>query len=183
MILDALTLDDCLEVVKWRNEDISGLRTPYFLGEEMQIDFYNKVICNRESPHKYIAIREEEDKVLLPVNGTTKDNILIGMGGLTDIDWINRQAEISLIIAPFARGKGLGKEAAVMVIEWGFKTLNLDYIYGECYNTNETGLQFWHDLINEYGGWESNLPCVKYWKGQYWDGMYFKFRREDFVKV
>ena len=46
MRLTALTLEDCEQVRKWRNEDISAYRTPYLLGDIMQADFYKNVVSS-----------------------------------------------------------------------------------------------------------------------------------------
>lgn len=168
MRLDALTLEDTLEVLEWRNDERQFLRTPYFITEDMQVDFYNKVVCERSSQHRYFAIVEY---LCDSVYEDDDDRILIGMGGLTNIDPINSHAEISLILEPGHRGKGLGLEAAKMIVAEGKGNMGLRTIWGEVYHCGNVA--FWERVVAEYKGYKTKLPNRKLWKGHYYDSMWF----------
>ena len=60
MILDALTREDVQKVREWRNADLTPWRTTYLLTAGMQEDFYRKYVDSRNSPHRYLAIKDED---------------------------------------------------------------------------------------------------------------------------
>lgn len=165
MYLTSLTKEQCEQVRIWRNDDISMLRTPFFLTKEMQETFYNNVICNRNSEHRYYAI----------VTDDRKD--FIGMGGLTNISLENRSAEISLIINPEYRLKGYGIKSVILLLEEGFKRINLDNIYGECYTCSQA-LRFWEKVILRLDAFKTVLPKRKYYDGKYFNALYFNFEKD-----
>lgn len=66
----------------------------------------------------------------------------VGVGGLTDIDHINSRAEFSLYIAPEHQQKGYGKIALKRLVEHGFNVLNLNSIWGECFDGNPAARMF-----------------------------------------
>jgi RimJ/RimL family protein N-acetyltransferase len=187
MKLDTLTLDQCQQVRIWRNACLETLRTPYPLTGEQQEEFYRTRVCAREGPHRYWAIRGECN----PVDGPERHiaGVLVGMGGLTYIQWENRIAEISLILDPAQRGKGLGEQAVDLLLEQAFDRLGLKTVYGECYVCNESGIKFWLAVTNYYemGGsgetYFSYLPNRKFWAGKFWKGLYFSIDADDWRKV
>ena len=144
-------------VREWRNEDLSFLRTPYRLTTDMQQDFYDEVVCNRDSKHRYFAI----------VDG----GLFIGMGGLTNIDYVNGNAEVSLIINPKDRHMGYGKRAFALLHEEAIFNLRLDNVWGVVYNTGN--VEFWHSVIDDYEGYRVKLPRRKFYNGEYYDAMWF----------
>ncbi len=68
------------------------------------------------------------------VTGAYKN--LVGVAGLTSIDWPNRRSEFSLYINPEQHRKGYGKQALSMLLDHGFKNLGLHQIYGETFAGN-----------------------------------------------
>jgi RimJ/RimL family protein N-acetyltransferase len=97
--------------------------------------------------------------------------MLIGMGGLTNIDYINSHAEISLILEPGHRGKGLGMESVKMLVAEGKGNIGLKTIWGEVYNCGNVA--FWQKVVQEFGGYATKLPNRKLWQGHYYDSMWF----------
>lgn len=170
MRLDVLTLKQCEQVRLWRNLCPETLRTPYPLTKEQQEEFYQMRVCNSDSPHRYWAIVEPDD------------GDFIGMGGLTYISWPNRIAEISLILDPIQRGKGLGEQAVDLLLEQGFDRMGLKSIYGECYLTHD-GWNFWAKIIDKYQAYATKLPNRKFHQGRFFDSMYFSIDAEDWRKV
>jgi RimJ/RimL family protein N-acetyltransferase len=182
IILDALTEEDVERVRVWRNASLEALRTPYMLTKAMQGEFY-RGLNDRASRMRFWAIREawkikesydEETGIHTTTSGLP---LLIGMGGFTDIQWENRNAEISLIIDPELRGKGYGEEAVDMLLKMAFNYLNLHCVYAEVYKCNETGLNFWNKIAKS-GKWKAHntdLIHRKYWNGKYWDSVMYTF--------
>jgi RimJ/RimL family protein N-acetyltransferase len=172
MYLTALTENQCERVRQWRNQDISMYRTPFYLTTEMQSDFYNNVVCNRNSEHRYYAVFIECDGSL-SIKG---DFVFIGMIGLINISLENRNAEISIVLDPELRGKGYGKKALQLLLDEGFNKINLDNIYGECYECNPA-IGFWQKMIEDYNCRMSHLFSRKFYNGIYYDSIYFNFNR------
>lgn len=161
MILDVLSKNDCEQVRIWRNHCLETLRTPYPLTKEQQEKFYEDVICNPKSNHRYWAIYSD---------------VLIGMGGLTYIEFENRQAEISLIINPALQKQGYGKEAVRLLLDQAFNYLNLDLVYGEVYMCNPA-VAFWKKLLKP--GQCRDLRKGKYWNGARRYTMYFDITKDE----
>ena len=160
MILKELTREDCEHAREWRNQCLETLRTPYALTEEMQSEFYDNVICDRNSPHRYWGVHDKND-------------VLIGLGGITYIQWENSIGEISLILDPEKRGNGLGTSAVDELLKKAFKQIGLKTVFGECYTCNKAGVEFWIKIRDKYKGTSVMLPNRKLWDGRHYSGMYF----------
>jgi RimJ/RimL family protein N-acetyltransferase len=166
-------MEDCEQVRLWRNEALYALRTPYQLTQEQQADFYRNVVCDRNARARYWAVR----------NGAGERHAmgeaahpLIGMVGLENIEWENRRAEISIMLDPAYRGKGYGETALELLLEQGFKHLNLDHIWGECYGSNPA-MRFWTRMADKHNGKTAIITDTKYWDGTYYPSYHFTFAR------
>lgn len=127
MILRHLTLEECEAARQWRNatDVLPMLRTGYKTEAE-QAAFYRDVVNNPESDHRYYALE--------------RDGQFVGMGGLTYLRRTPGEAEISLILGPDFRGKGLG-HASVEALLMEAQRLGLTAVVGECLPTGNLG--FW----------------------------------------
>jgi RimJ/RimL family protein N-acetyltransferase len=131
----------------------------------MQEDFYYKSICNRDSKDRFWSVMDGND-----------DSCFIGMVGLIGISLENRSAEISIIIDPELRGKGKGKQAVDLLLNEGFNRLNLDNIFGECYECSPS-LNFWITYCHLTKTEIYSLPKRKFIDKKYHDSIYFNFVR------
>lgn len=165
MKLETPTKEDCEIVRQWRNQDISGLRTPYFLTKEQQENFYKDVINERSSRDRYWSIYDEDK--------------FIGFGGITNIQWENSIGEISLIINPKYRDNGFGKESVELILDEAFNRMNLKTVFGECYMIDDKW-KFWKSVLRT--PYVMNLPNRKYWNGKYYDSFYFSVDRNIYAK-
>jgi len=129
----------------------------------MQADFYRGL--TRESPHRYWSIHDAQCK-------------LLAFGGLTNIQWENRIAEISLIIDPKKVREGIGTESVRLLRAEGFGRMNLKTIFGEVYKCNPAW-EFWAGLTTRFAGAVTTLWNRKFWEGKYWDSLYFSWDREE----
>ena len=168
MILDALAASDCETVRHWRNADRMGLRTPYMLSQQMQADFYQRVVSDRRSPHRYYAVRDD--------NG-----IMVAMVGLTDIEWENGHAEISLIVDPAQTGHGIGAASVRLILEEAFHRMRLVTVFGEVYDHNPARA-FWSKLLKLHSKptHSVKLPRRKFWDGQLHGSILFWFTTEAY---
>ncbi len=57
------------------------------------------------------------------------NGIVVGICGLHEIDWGNKEAEIRIIIKEQYRGKGYGAELGRNTIKYGFEELHLLKLY------------------------------------------------------
>jgi len=125
--------------------------------EQMQDEFYDNVINNRDSNHRYFALVEELE--------------LIGMGGLTNIEREHGTAEISLILQPGYRGKGNGRIAVALLRHEAIYNMRLSSLYGEVYDCGNRG--FWEKVVENYGGYKTDLVKRKYWNAVMHGSMWF----------
>ncbi len=177
MELRALSKTDMEQIRLWRNSALETLRTPYELTAEMQEDYYRTVICDRRSTTRYWGVR-----IIRPASELGYDenaDTLIGYGGIENIEWENSTGEISLLVGPYYRKKGYGREAAKMILDRAFNQLNLHTVHGECYIC--APWEFWQKLVGVWPGrtGAAILSCRKYWNGKYYDSYYFTFWRPD----
>lgn len=78
----------------------------------------------------YIRKSKKDRENLILAIVTKRGNVHIGNISLQNIDYINKNAEIAILIGEKKyRGKGYAKEAACMLTEHGFKSLGLSRIY------------------------------------------------------
>jgi hypothetical protein len=162
LLFEALTENGAEAARRWRNESLETLRTPFPLTVEQQKAFYQS-LQERNSPHRYWQLSED---------------YIVGVVGLTNIDYINGHAEISLIISPNKRGRGIGKEAVRLVLDQAFNYMRLMTVYGEVYKCNR-GIEFWEKVISLYRGYTTMLPDRKLWKGMYYGSLYFSIGAMD----
>lgn len=165
LLLEPVTREGCELARLWRNQALGTLRTPFPLTMEQQESFYDS-LQDRVSPHRYWEVRMGSEG-------------MVGLVGLTNIDFYNGCAEISLIISPNERGKGVGSGAVDLVLREAFDNMRLHQVYGEVYFSNP-GVAFWRKVVTNYGGYSCELPDRKWWKGQHWNSLYFSIREVDF---
>lgn len=175
MKIGKMSLDNCKEALKWRDEYRHTLRTTHFITDEMQKDFYSNVICNPNSPHRYYGVFED---IINKFRNSVMQDKFIGMAGLTNISWENSNAEISLIIDPLCHKNGYGKKAVELILSEAFGRLGLKTVYGEVYMCNDA-VKFWEKITYEHGGYKTTLPNRKYWNGHYCDSVYFSIGVEE----
>jgi len=79
---------DMLEIAKWRNEQIDILRQNVILTDQDQKGYYDR--------HVVPSFSETKPKIIL--FSYLEHNMCIGYGGLTNIDWENKRAELSFLL-------------------------------------------------------------------------------------
>jgi RimJ/RimL family protein N-acetyltransferase len=157
----------------WRNGCLESLRTPFLLTCEMQEAFYRNVVCNRKADARYWGIwRDCGD--LQPEKQCLH---LVGMGGFDKISMENSNAEISLILNPEYRGKGMAEQAVELLLQEAFQNMNLKTVYGEVYRCNKAGVTFWERIAAKYAADKTELTNRKFWDGMYWNSFYFSIDR------
>lgn len=126
--LRPLERDDLRQLRDWRNHPEIRSRTREYrlLNLENQEDWFASLTHDRST----IMLGIE-----LPLAGT-----LIGVCGLTYIDWRDQRSEVSLYLAPDQQGKGYGTDALQTLTGYAFTILNLHKLTAEIYSFNEASL-------------------------------------------
>lgn len=174
MKLQPITRQGCQIVRNWRNEFRVSLRTTIMLTREQQDAFYDR-LQDRNCEDRYWEVWDVWDQGRpLPQ--------MMAMAGLTDIDWVNRLAEISLFVSPNQRQKGVGTEALRLTLEEAFDHMNLHQVLGECFYCNPC-CGFWKREVRRYYGDERELPDRKWWDGEWWSSYYFSIFEQGYWKA
>ncbi len=103
----------------------------------------------------------------------------IGEISLKNIRWFNRKAEFSVFLKKDARGRGLGKQALEMLMEYVFLTMNLHRLEAEVIAYNKT-----MQAILEKMGFqpEGELREAKYFNGKYYSIFRFGLLRKEYLQ-
>jgi len=80
--------EDIMLIKDWRNQQMDILRQTIVLTEQDQSNYFSQVVKKTFS--------EKNPKIILV--SFMKNNICIGYGGLTNIDWTSKRAEISFLV-------------------------------------------------------------------------------------
>lgn len=86
--LKTLYLADMMKIKDWRNAQMNVLRQNVVLTDETQENYYLNIIVP--------SYQAKEPQIL--VFGFRFHDYLIGYGGLTNIDWKSKRAEVSFLI-------------------------------------------------------------------------------------
>lgn len=102
---------------------------------------------NRDFEEAFLAgLNGDEHRVILGIALRSSD-ALVGSTGLEDIDTINRKANFGIAIGERAEwGKGYGREATRMMVDYGFRHLNLHRIYLHVYETNPRAVRAYESI-------------------------------------
>ena len=123
--LRELKREDLVRLNSWRNSQdlISQLGTNFrYISYEIDERWFENYLTNRDKNIRLSII----------VNGNYVGNV-----NLTQIDLLNRSAEFSIMIGDFEyRGKGVGRKASELMIEYGLKELGLQRIWLTCLEDN-----------------------------------------------
>ena len=158
-----LSSEDAEQIRIWRNQSLKALRTPYPLTKEQQEDWYIGTVCDRGANSRWF--------------GLWSLNELVGYTGIENISWENRIGEISLLIGPDYQKQGFGRDAVDLILTYAFDELNLNCVFGECYDSNENAIKFWRKITEQRDGYTTALPCRKYTNGKYASSLYFSIEK------
>ena len=121
-------------------------------------------------------VRNEKDVVLAIVD--KKSDAHIGNAGLYSINWVARSAEYRIIIGEKKFwNKGYGREAAKLIINYGFNKLNLNKIWLGVNAENKAAVKSY-----ENSGFvrEGALREEIYRNGKYYDAIRMSMLRKEF---
>lgn len=110
---------------------------------------------------------------------TIEENKMIGTVSLENIDKINRTATLGIFIGDKEyRGKGYGTEAIKLILEYGFKYMNLYNIKLDLMEFNSRALRCYEKCgFKEYG---RRRKC-KFINGKYYDSIEMDILADEFT--
>lgn len=148
--VDEEVIEKCVE---WLND----FETTDYTGRSAQI-------LTVEDERKYFENSKENEVVFFIVR--KENDELIGTVGLHNIDNISRRATLGIFIGDKSgRNKGYGTEAVRLILEYGFKYLNLNNINLDVMEFNERAQACYKKCgFKEYGRRrKSEFLCGKYY--------------------
>lgn len=169
--LTSLAEDDLLAVRIWRNAQPQVLRNPKPLTIEDQHRYWHEVVAP--------SLVAESPKVVLVAIRIA--GALIGYGGLTNLDWVVRRAEVSFLVSP-ERAADFGgyvvdfRRFLDLLSELAFERMGLSRLFTETYD-----LRPHHVAVLEAAGYqlEGRLRRHQSVEGVAVDVLFHGLLRED----
>ncbi|SHN00881.1 GNAT family N-acetyltransferase [Polaribacter sp. KT 15] len=106
----------------------------------------------------------------------------IGAAGLLYVNWINRSGDFSFYIGgneSYIDEDGLAKEAATLLIDYGFKNLNLNKIWMELYEFDKKKIDFFKNEFNFIQDGLLRENCFE--QGKYWDSLIISLLSKEYT--
>lgn len=134
--------DDHIEAIRvWRNAQINILRQSSIIEKAQQSLYYEKYV--------WPDMLESSPKQILMA--FLQNEVLIGYGGLVNIDWPNKRSEISFLLAPErnASHEGYAKDFLVyltLVKNLAFQDLKLHRLYTETFDVRPHHIKLLEDF-------------------------------------
>lgn len=105
------------------------------------------------------------------------DDRLVGCTGLHQIEVVDRRATLGLVIGDRREwGKGYGSDAAKLMIEYAFQTLNLRRVELRVYEYNVRAIRIYERLGFKH---EGRMRESKWSEGRYWDTLFMSILRDE----
>lgn len=159
--------DDVEIFTEWLND----FKTTDYLGR-------SSIVTTLDDEKKYLEenVTAEASFVIVTIN----ENKMIGTVSLESINHINRCATLGIFIGDKEfRNKGYGTEAIKLILEYGFKYLNLKNIKLDLMEFNERALNCYKKCgFKEYG---RRRKC-KFVNGKYYDTIEMDILAEEFLE-
>ncbi|MFY9143272.1 GNAT family N-acetyltransferase [Sulfuricurvum sp.] len=159
--------------------DVEG-QYPTWLNNEILTQYLEHHVYpySKASALEYIhALHHRSDMIMLAMIDRSSDRH-IGNITLSAITQVHRSAEFSLLIGePSAQGKGLAKEASLLLLHHGFGTMNLNRIW--C-GTMDSNLSM-QKLAVTLGMQQEGIKRQEVYKnGRYYDTLQYSILKDEF---
>lgn len=164
--LSPLDSDEYETIAKWSNDLEVAIKTGD-ISDMITFEEQKKYLENMNSSRGYAFY------IVDNANET-----VIGIARLMRINFIYRNAVAGMFIGDSSnRGKGIGTEAAKLLLDFGFNVLNLRNIMGEVYSFNEASLRLCEKCgFKEIG---RRRKAVRYGKAEF-DEIFLDILDEEF---
>lgn len=147
---------DLIKINSWRNSieiKENALLHPFPVTFENDENWFEKVSVDNSNKQVFFCVE------------TIENNELIGYTQLFNINWVNRNCYFGIIIGESsARGKGFGKEATQLILNYSFTCFNLHKVLLEVSINNEKAI----NLYKSIGFKQEGELCEQYFlNGKY----------------
>jgi len=127
-------------------------------------------------------LKNRDDTIVFAIIIPDENNVekLIGNCGIHAIDWKNRVAEVGITIGEKEyQSKGYGTEAMEVLLEYGFKTVNLNRIQLRVYEFNSRAINSYNKI-----GFieEGRMRQAIFINGDYHDVIFMSILQEEWLK-
>ncbi|NCU44034.1 N-acetyltransferase [Candidatus Saccharibacteria bacterium] len=135
VLLRAVEPADTERLYLWENDmqiwHLSSTKAPFskYLMEQYVMNAQQDIYAARQL------------RLMVDTHHSPEENVTVGCVDLFDFDPANRRAGIGILITEDERGKGYGKEALELMIDYAFNTLNLHQIFCNILENNEQSLK------------------------------------------
>ncbi len=166
VFLGPLLREDLDTLFKWINDRNLVVKSNKYnpIHELNHIEWFNSIVKNPNV--RIFSIR---------LCGSNK---IIGTCQLYSIDWVNRSAELQIRIGDYNyQGKGLGRQALLMLLRNGFKDLNLHRIYLRVFENNERAIRLYKSIGFKV---EGTLRDADFLDGKYLDIIMMSILKNEF---
>ena len=165
LYLSPRSSEDVEKFTEWLND----FETTDYTGRSSQL-------VTLEAERDYLLTNSNPEATFVMV--TLDSDEMIGTVGLERINWVNRTAELGIFIGNKEyRNKGYGTEAIELILEYGFRYLNLNNIKLNLMSFNERALKCYEKCgFKEYGRRRQS----KYINGKYYDTIEMDILAEEF---
>ncbi|MDD6193886.1 MAG: GNAT family protein [Lachnospiraceae bacterium] len=173
VILRALREEDLPQLMEWRNlpNFKRNFREYRELNMTMQKSWYDKLVVGDPGTIMF-AICEKETKELL------------GCCGLCYINWVQRNADISLYVGyqeSYIDDEGIAKEACTLMFDYGFNELNLHRLWTELYEYDQAKVDF---FTKEFGfNKDGELRDNHYMDGRWWNSHIYSLLESEYKEA
>ena len=167
LYLSPMSVEDAAIYVKWLNDPT--------VSENIGMD---TKITTLESEKEWL--KENQNKYNFAIVLKENDK-LIGNISLIEVDLIHRNAVLGIFIGDDSnRGKGYGKEAIKLLLEYGFNNLNLNNIMLSVYSFNKRAIKVYESLgFKKFGTRHKS----HYFKGKFYDEIQMEILKEEYSEI
>ena len=163
--LSPVNLEDLEKYTTWVNDIFIASRlgsASKNFSREKEKEFLEDLV---KDGHNFAIVKKDSDK-------------LMGNVSLFDINQIHRTALMGVFIGDEEnRGKGMGKESIKLILEYGFKILNLNNVMLNVFSFNEKAIEAYKSVGFKEIGKRREAHFIN---GQYFDEIYMDILEKDF---
>lgn len=170
VVLRALSEDDLPQLMKWRN--IPDFKRNFREYRELNLDMQKRWY------EKYVV--EDKNTIMFGICDKETEELL-GCCGLCYINWIQRNADLSLYIGYknlYIDNKGIAKEACCLMFNYGFNELNLHKLWTELYEYDKMKIEFFTQEFRFHK--DGELRDNHFMDGKWWNSHIYSLLRDEF---
>ncbi len=167
--LKAIEREDLYQLKEWRNLPSFRMCFREFreINNPMQMIWYENQVLNDPNFLMFSIKFKETDE-------------LLGSCGLCNINWVHRQAEISLMIgwnSSYIDDQGYAEEVSKLLINYAFNEINLNKVWAEVFEIDKKKRALFDKIGFVLDG---TLREHYYYGGEWWDSYILSLLKKDY---